>query len=69
MSHDNRVRLIGEDTYQSQDGKFRYQSVDGQWHRFDLSYSATPPIDGPGNGFASLAEVVRFHTGQEPVIV
>jgi hypothetical protein len=69
VSAENRVSRVGEDTYDSVDGKIRFGLVGGQWHRFDLSYSPTSPIDGPGNGFGSLDEVVRVATGQSAVIV
>jgi hypothetical protein len=68
MSAENRVSLVGEDTYDSVDGQVRFGLSDGQWHRFDLSYSTTSPIDGP-NGFGSLDEVVRAATGRPAVIV
>jgi hypothetical protein len=69
VSAENRVSLAGVNTYDSVDGQIRFQLVDGRWHRFDLSYSTSSPIDGPDNGFRSLDEVVRAATAQSAVIV
>ncbi len=69
MSAQNQVVLVGEHTYDSVDGKVRFALFEGQWHRFDLSYSSTSPIEGPGNGFGSLDEVVRVATGRGAVVV
>lgn len=70
MSAENRVSRISGDTYDSIDGKIRFRlGMDGRWHRFELSYSDSSPIDGEGNGFGSLDEVVRVATGKSAVIV
>jgi hypothetical protein len=69
MSAENRISRVGEDTYDSVDGQIRFRLFDGQWHRFDLTYSTTSPVEGPGNGFGSLDEVVLAATGLPAVIV
>lgn len=70
MSAEYRVHLVGVNTYDSIDHRVRFRlDLDGRWHRFDLLYSGSSPIDGEGIGFGSLDEVVQAATGHPAVIV